>query len=58
MAKLHLHDLPIRKGEEAEVIVLTQPTGDEAVLAVLEHDPSWAWLHEPAEDIYTEDNVR
>ncbi len=40
------------------MIVLTEDTGDEAVLAVLEHDPGWAWLHDAAEDIYSEGDAR
>jgi hypothetical protein len=56
--ELHLRGLPIRRGEEAEVIVLTEDTADEALLAVLEHDPGWAWLHDPAEDIYSEADAR
>lgn len=56
--ELHLRGLPIHKGEEAEVIVLTAESTDEALLAVLEHDPAWAWLHDPAEDVYTEDDVK
>lgn len=51
--ELHLRGLPIRRGEEAEAIMLTEGTADEALLAVLEHDPGWAWLHDPAEDIYS-----
>ncbi len=56
--ELHLRGLPIRRGEQADVIVLTEDTGDEAVLAVLEHDPGWAWLHDAAEDIYSEGDAR
>ena len=51
--ELHLRGLPILKGQQAEVIVLTDESTDDAVLAILEHDPGWAWLHDPAEDIYT-----
>ena len=56
--ELHLRGLPIQKGQEAEVIVLTEGSTDGALLAVLEHDPSWSWLHDPAEDIYTESRRR
>ncbi len=56
--ELHLRGLPIRKGEEAEVIVLTEATEDEALLALLQRDPGWAWLLDPAEDVYTEADVR
>jgi hypothetical protein len=57
-----LRGLPIRRGEEAEVIVLTDgddsPSADEATLAILQHDPAWAWLHDEAEDVYSEEDVR
>ena len=60
--ELRLRGLPIRKGQQAEVIVLTdgldEASTDEATLAILQHDPAWAWLHDPAEDVYTEDDVR
>ncbi|HZO25953.1 MAG TPA: hypothetical protein VFH48_08165 [Chloroflexota bacterium] len=60
--ELRLRGLPIRKGQHAEVIVLTdgldEASVDEATLAILQHDPAWAWLHDPAEDVYTEDDVR
>ena len=60
--ELRLHGLPIRKGEHAEVIVLTDPgddaTTDETTLAILRHDPAWAWLHDPAEDVYTEEDIQ
>jgi hypothetical protein len=50
--EIHLRGLPIRKGEQAEVIVLTGDDTDEAMLALLQHDPAWAWLLDPAEDVY------
>lgn len=60
--ELRLHGLPIRKGQQAEVIVLTDglddQSADEATLAILQHDPTWAWLHDPDEDVYTEADVR
>jgi hypothetical protein len=44
--ELRLRGLPIRKGEQAEVIVLTdsldEPMVDEVTLAILQHDPDWA----------------
>jgi hypothetical protein len=53
-----LRGLPIRRGEEAEIIVLTESddglSTDEATLAILGHDPAWAWLHDEAEDIYSQ----
>jgi hypothetical protein len=56
--ELHLRGLPIHKGQEAEVIVLPEGSTDSATLSILEHDPAWAWLHEEAEDVYTEEDVR
>jgi hypothetical protein len=60
--ELRLRGLPIRKGEQAEVIVLTdsldEASADEAALAILQHDPAWAWLHDPGEDVYTEADVQ
>jgi hypothetical protein len=60
--ELRLRGLPIRKGEHADVIVLTdgleEPSVDEATLAILQHDPAWSWLHDPAEDVYTEADVQ
>jgi hypothetical protein len=57
-----LRGLPIRRGEEAEVIVLTDgddgQSADEVTLAILQHDPAWAWLHDEAEDVYSEADVR
>ena len=37
--ELHLRGLPIRKGEEADVIVVTDESTDEALLSLLERDP-------------------
>jgi hypothetical protein len=56
--ELHLRGLPIQKGQQAEIIVLTEPSADDALVAVLENDPGWAWLHDRAEDVYTEADVR
>jgi hypothetical protein len=60
--ELRLRGLPIRKGQRAEVIVLTdgadEPSADDVTLAILQHDPAWAWLHDPSEDVYTEADVR
>jgi hypothetical protein len=52
--EIHLRGLPIRKGEHAEIIVLTDDHTDETLLALLRDDPGWAWLLDPAEDVYTE----
>ena len=56
--ELYLRGLPIRKGQEAEVIVLTDESTDDALLAVLQHDPAWAWILAPEEDVYTEADAR
>lgn len=40
------------------MIVVTEEAADDALLAVLEHDPAWAWLHDPAEDVYSEQDAR
>ena len=60
--ELRLRGLPIRKGQQAEAIVLTNivddASGDEATLAILQHDPTWAWLHDPEEDVYSQADVR
>jgi len=59
--ELRLRGLPIRKGEQAEVIVLTdahdEAAVDETTLAILRHDPAWAWLQDLAEDVYTEADI-
>ena len=56
--ELHLRGLPLQKGQEAEVIVLTGESADDLLLAILQNDPAWAWLHDAAEDVYTERDVR
>ena len=33
-------------------------SADETTLAILRHDPAWAWVHDEAEDIYAEDDIR
>ncbi len=59
--ELHLRGLPIQRGETAEVIVLTpsaEEISDDALMQILTHDPAWAWLKNPVEDVYTERDVR
>jgi hypothetical protein len=59
--ELHLRGLPISRGETAEVIVFTasdDDATDEALIQILTHDPAWAWLKDPAEDVYTEQDIR
>ena len=53
--ELILKDLPVRKGVSVEVIILTQEMIDETglILSALQHDPGYAFLRDPAEDIYT-----
>ncbi len=59
--ELRLRGLPIQRGEKAEVIVLTsasdEPT-DGSLIELLTHDPAWAWLKDPAEDMYSEQDVQ
>ena len=38
--ELHPRELPIQKGQQAEVIVLTEGTSDDALLSALTHDPA------------------
>ena len=58
--ELILKDLPVRKGVSVEVIILTQEViGETAlILSALQHDPGYAFLRDPAEDLYTEADVR
>ena len=61
--EIRLRGLPLQKGQEAEIIVLTNADehevgADETLLAVLQRDPSWSWLRDPGEDIYTAEDVR
>ena len=57
--ELILTNLPVRKGVSVEVIILTQEVVDETalVLSALQHDPGYAFLRDPAEDLYTEEDV-
>jgi hypothetical protein len=58
--ELILTDLPVRKDVPVEVIILTQEVIDETalILSALQHDPGYAFLRDPAEDLYTEADVR
>lgn len=56
--ELHLRGLSIQRGQVAEVIILADGSTDDALLAVLKHDPAWSWLQDPSEDVYTEEDVR
>ena len=57
--ELRLRGLPLRKGEVADVVVFVDASPiDNLLLAALNEDPGWAWLKDPAEDVYTEADVR
>ncbi len=58
--ELSLKNLPVKKDQLLEVIILTQEKSeeDELVLSVLQHDPGYAFLREAAEDLYTIDDVK
>jgi len=56
--ELHLRGLPLHKGQQAHVIVLPEAEKDEDILAILSADPAWAWIHDEAEDVYTEQDAR
>ena len=58
--ELILKDLPVRQGVSVEVIILTQAVIDETalILSALQHDPGYAFLRDPSEDLYTEADVR
>lgn len=53
--ELHLTDLPIPRGRPVELVLLTEELSPECrqSLDVLERDPSWAFLKEPSEDLYS-----
>jgi hypothetical protein len=61
--EIRLRGLPLQRGQEAEIIVLTNADGDkvgadETLVAMLQHDPSWSWLRDPDEEVYTAEDVR
>ncbi|HEY8691567.1 MAG TPA: hypothetical protein VIR57_02385 [Chloroflexota bacterium] len=56
--ELHLRGLPMHKGQQADVIIVPEEPADNVTLAMLRDDPGWAWLHDAAEDIYTEKDAR
>jgi hypothetical protein len=59
--ELHLRDLPVQQGQEAEVVIITNLDdidADQVLLSMPRHDPAWAWLRDPAEDLYTEEDAR
>jgi len=58
--ELVLRNLPVKRGVPVEVIILTPEAIDEAalILSALQHDPGYDFLRDPAEDLYTEADVR
>lgn len=56
--ELRLRGLPVRKGDTAEVIVVLDGDQADAVMAILQHDPAWAWLKDQGEDLYSEQDVK
>jgi len=58
--ELVLKGLPVKAGVPVEIIILTQDVTDETalILSVLQHDPGYAFLRDPAEDLYTEEDVK
>lgn len=55
-----LRDLPVLKDQQLEVIILADNLSPETqqTLAVLQSDPTWAFLRDPAEDIYSENDAK
>jgi hypothetical protein len=56
-----IRGLPLRKDQEVEVIVLTgdDDAEERALLSqAADHAPSLAFLHDEAEDIYTEADLK
>lgn len=56
--ELRISGLPVRKGDSADVIVVIDGQDADLLMAILESDSAWAWLREPAEDVYTEQDAR
>lgn len=52
--ELHLRGLPLQKGQGADVIIVPEASDDQALMTFLQHDPTWAWLRDEAEDLYSE----
>ena len=58
--ELRLPNVPVRKGQRLEVIILAEDDADDEadfMRNVLNHDPAWAWLHDEAEDLYTDEDL-
>ena len=48
-------DNPLRKGHETEAIVSREEEETSFLIAyVMDHDPTWEWLHDGEEDLYTD----
>lgn len=58
--ELVLQDLPVQKEQLLEVIILTHEASEEEALtlSLIQHDPSYAFLWDDAEDLYTEADVK
>ena len=58
--ELLLTGLPITKTQLLEVIILSQKAAieEDPVLSLLQHDPGYAFLRDPAEDLYTIADVK
>jgi hypothetical protein len=60
--ELVLRGLPLDKNQKVEVIVLAETTGDDEERALLmraaEIAPSLAFLHDAAEDVYDESDLK
>ena len=41
-----------------DAVQFTGRGNDELILAVLRHDPAWAWLWDAEEDVYAEDDIQ
>jgi len=56
--ELRLAGLPLQQGQRVSVVIMPEESGDDGLLSILEHDPAWAWLRDPAEDVYTIEDAR
>jgi len=58
--EIRLRDVPVRKGQHVEVIILQEEDDDGEgtfVPSVLNHDPAWAWLGDREEDLYSDTDL-
>lgn len=58
--ELHLANVPVRKGEQVEVIILQEEDESDAdsfIAGILCHDPTWQWLADEEEDLYSDDDL-